>query len=155
MALKLSGDFETASLGSLPTMGAHKYARQPSTRILCFAYAIEEDDPDIWFPEHAKPPKRLLKAIEDPGLEFHAWNAQFEFNIWNECGQVWGLPPLPIERFHCSMARALYWGVPPKLEQASVVVGSNLHKDKKGGTLMRQMTKPRAHKDGSTHLVGP
>ena len=48
------------------------------------------------------------------------------------------------------MARALYWGVPPKLEQASVVVESNLHKDKKAGALMRQMTKPRAHKDGST-----
>jgi DNA polymerase bacteriophage-type len=150
MALKLSGDFETASLGSLPQMGAHKYARQPSTRILCFAYAIDEDDPYVWFPEHASPPKNLIKAAENPGVEFHAWNAQFEFNIWNQCGRVWGLPPLPIERFHCSMARALYWGVPPKLEQAAVVVGSNLQKDRAGAALMRKMTKPRAHKDGST-----
>jgi DNA polymerase len=147
MALKLSGDFETASLGSLPQMGAHKYARQPSTRILCFAYAIEEDDPAVWFPEHQAPPQPLLKAAADPKLEFCAWNAQFEFNVWNVCGKVWRLPPLPIERFHCTMARALYWGAPPKLEQAAPVVGANVNKDKEGARLMRRMTRPRD--DGS------
>jgi DNA polymerase len=149
VALRLSGDFETASIGSLPRIGAHKYACEPSTRILCFAYAIDDDDPVVWFPGLQPPPVYLVSATLDPTLEFHAWNASFEFNIWNACGRKYGLPPLPIDAFHCTMARALYWGVPPKLEQAAIVLKTNVEKDKAGATLMRKMMKPRPHKDGS------
>ena len=131
--MRLSGDFETCSQGDLPRIGAWKYAREPSTRILCFSWAVEDGEPDLWFPPNP-PPRRLLKIIE-AGCEFHAWNAQFEFNIWNAVGRLYGLPPLPIERFHCTMARALYWGVPPKLEQAAQVVGTSVRKDKKGADL--------------------
>jgi DNA polymerase len=143
--MRLSGDFETCSQGDLPRIGAWKYAREPSTRILCFSWAVEDGEPDLWFPPNP-PPRRLLKIIE-AGCEFHAWNAQFEFNIWNAVGRLYGLPPLPIERFHCTMARALYWGVPPKLEQAAQVVGTSVRKDKKGADLMRKMSQPRLLKD--------
>ena len=40
MPLRLSGDFETTSRGSLPQIGAHKYARLPTTRILCFCLCV-------------------------------------------------------------------------------------------------------------------
>jgi DNA polymerase len=149
MALRLSGDFETTSCGSLPQIGAHKYARLPSTRILCFAYAIEEDDPVVWYPTLQPAPADLLSAARDPGLEFRAWNAAFEFNIWNACAIRHGLPPLPIDAFHCTMAQALVWGVPPKLEQAAIVLKTNMEKDKEGAALMRKMMRPRPHKDGS------
>jgi DNA polymerase len=150
MALRLAGDFETTSIGSLPRIGAHKYARLSSTRILCFAYAVEEDDPTVWFPLSEPPPADLIEAACDPQLEFTAWNAAFEFNIWNVCGVRHGLPPLPIERFHCTMARALVWGVPPKLEQAAIVLRTNMQKDKEGAALMRKMMKPRPHKNGDS-----
>ena len=142
-------DFETASRGSLPRIGAHKYARDPSTRILCFAYAIADDDPLIWFPTLQPAPEDLIEAARDPKLEFHAWNAAFEFNIWNACATKHGLPPLGIERFHCTMARGLVWGAPPKLEQAAIVLKTNMEKDKEGAALMRKMMKPRPHKDGT------
>ena len=77
MPIKLSGDFETTSRGSLPQIGAHKYARLPSTRILCFAYALEEDAPVVWFPSRQPPPEDLIEAARAPDLEFHAWNAAF------------------------------------------------------------------------------
>ena len=147
--MRLNGDFETASLGSLPRIGAYKYARDPSTRVLCFAYAIDDGEPVIWFPGLQPPPACLISAALDPKLEFHAWNAAFEFAIWNTCGRRYGLPPLPLEAFHCSMARGLYWGVPPRLEQAALVLRTNVEKDKDGAALMLRMTKPRAHKDGS------
>lgn len=150
MALRLSGDFETASRASLPRVGAHKYARHESTRILCFAYAIGEDDPVVWYPTLQPAPADLIEAALDPELEFHAWNAPFEFNIWNACGVRRGLPPLPIDVFHCTMAKALVWGAPPKLEQAAIVLKTNAEKDKEGAALMRKMMKPRPHKDGST-----
>jgi DNA polymerase len=149
MALKLSGDFETTSRGSLPQIGAHKYARLASTRILCFAYAIEDDEPEIWFPTRQSPPDELIEAARDPELEFRAWNAAFEFNVWNVIAVRHGLPPLGIERFHCTMAQALVWGVPPKLEQAAIALRTNIEKDKEGAKLMRKMMRPRPRKDGS------
>jgi DNA polymerase family A len=142
-------DFETTSAASLPRSGAHKYARDSSTRILCCAYTIDEGDPVVWYPTFQHPPADLIEAVRDPRLEFTAWNAVFEFNIWNACGVALGLPPLPIDAFHCTMARALVWGVPPRLEQAAIVLRTNIEKDKDGAKLMRKMMKPRPHKDGS------
>jgi len=149
MTIRLSGDFETTSRGSLPQIGAHKYARLASTRILCFAYAIDEDDPVVWYPTFQPAPDDLVEATRDPDLEFRAWNAAFEFNIWNVVAVRHGLPPLPIERFHCTMAQALVWGVPPRLEQAAIALHTNIEKDKEGAKLMRKMMRPRPHKDGS------
>ena len=148
MALRLSGDFETTSRGSLPQIGTYKYARDPTTRVLCFAYSINEAKPVVWYPTFQHPPADLLAAACDPTLEFHAWNAVFEFNIWNAaCRSM--LPPLAIERFHCTMAQALVWGVPARLEQAAIVLQSPMEKDKEGAALMRRMMKPRSHKDGT------
>jgi DNA polymerase len=147
MPLKLSGDFETASLANLTQIGAYKYARHPSTRILCFAWAVDNDEPELWFPRYRDPPRELKDAIE-AGCEIHAWNAAFEFNIWNAVATQFDLPPLPIERFHCSMAQATYWGVPPKLEHAAHVVGTNVRKDVEGGKLMQQMCRPRKPRKG-------
>ena len=149
MVLRLSGDFETTSHGSLPQIGAHKYARLPSTRILCFAYTIEEDDPVVWYPTFQPAPDDLIEAAFAPDLEFRAWNAAFEFNIWNACAVRHGLPPLGIERFHCTMAQALVWGVPPRLEQAAIALSTRIEKDKEGAKLMRKMMRPRPHKDSS------
>ena len=149
MTIRLSGDFETTSRGSLPQIGAHKYARLASTRILCFAYAIDEDDPVVWYPTFQPAPDDLVEATRDPDLEFRAWTAAFEFNIWNVVAVRHGLPPLPIERFHCTMAQALVWGVPPRLEQAAIALHTNIEKDKEGAKLMRKMMRPRPHKDGS------
>jgi DNA polymerase bacteriophage-type len=148
MALRLSGDFETFSTGSLPRIGAYRYARLETTLILCFAYAIDDGDPVVWYPLSAPPPADLIAAARNPKLEFRAWNAAFEFNIWNACGVAHGLPPLPIDVFHCTMAQALVWGVPAGLEQAAIVLKTNVEKDKVGARLMRKMMKPRAHKDG-------
>ena len=55
----------------------------------------------------------------------------------------------PIERFHCTMAQALVWGVPPRLEQAAIALRTRIEKDKEGAKLMRKMMRPRPHKDGS------
>jgi hypothetical protein len=66
-------------------MGAHKYAQHQFTRIICLACAIDDQEPEIWFPDDGPPPDLLLIAIES-GAEFHAWNAIFEFAIWNEIG---------------------------------------------------------------------
>jgi DNA polymerase len=147
--LRLSGDFETASQADLSRVGAYNYARHPSTRILCFAWAIGAEEPEVWFSEwDKKPPRRLIDAVQS-GAELHAWNAAFEFCVWNFVGtKLWGLPRLPIDRFHCSMARALYWGIPPKLETAAAVLDLATRKDAEGARLMKLMMSPRVTRTG-------
>ena len=106
-------------------------------------------EPVVWFPSLQPPPEDLIEAALDPELEFRAWNAAFEFNIWNAVAIKHGLTPLPIERFHCTMAQGLVWGVPPRLEQAAIALRTNIEKDKEGAKLMRKMMRPRPHKDGA------
>ena len=39
----LHRDFETRSRASLKTVGAHRYAVDPSTEVLCCAYAVDDE----------------------------------------------------------------------------------------------------------------
>jgi DNA polymerase len=87
--------------------------------------------------------RKLLDAVAD-GAEIHAWNANFEFNVWsNICVPRFDWPPLPIERFHCTMAAAACAGLPMTLDHASRAVASPAHKDKVGHGLMMRMARPR------------
>ena len=85
----------------------------------------------------------LPHAVAD-GAEIHAWNAPFEWAVWNNiCVPQFGWPALPIERFHCTMATAACAGLPMSLDDASQAVGSSFLKDKAGHALMKRMARPR------------
>lgn len=52
-----------------------------------------------------------------------AWNAPFEWAVWNLfCVPRWGWPPLPITQMRCAMAKARAHAWPGKLENAGPVV---------------------------------
>lgn len=148
MVAKVSLDFETASVANLPTVGHHVYAAHPSTRILCLGWAIEREPEQIWFPGTPFP-QRLRRTIEN-GAEVHCWNAAFEHAIWKALGSHYGLPEVDDEQFHCTMARAAFWGLPLKLDQAAQAARLKVAKDAEGHRLMLQMCRPRAYReDGS------
>jgi hypothetical protein len=90
--MRLNGDFESASIGSLPRIGAYKYASDPSTRILCFAYAIDDDEPVVWFPTLQAPPPYLIAAALDPKLEFHLERC-LQVQHLERLRPKYGLPP--------------------------------------------------------------
>ncbi len=145
------GDFETRSAGNLKALGARAYAKHPTTRPWCFAWAIGDDYPEVWTPEEPGAIARLFDFIADGGT-FVAHNAPFELAIWNETmRRDFGWPVLPLCQTRCTMAMAYAMALPASLDGAASAVGMPLRKDKEGYTLMMKMAKPRKmHPDGST-----
>lgn len=148
MPLRAHLDFETASTVDLRKTGAHRYAEDPSTFILCAAWAFDNGPVHRWrIGEPA--PASLLDHIDTNG-EVHAWNLPFEFAIWNRVARrLWGAPKLVLPQCHCTMARAAQVGLPLGLANAAKSLGLADQKDKTGHQLMLQLCKPRRTKDGS------
>ena len=86
---------------------------------------------------------KLLEAVRH-GAEIHAWNAAFEWAVWNNiCVPRYHWPELPIERFFCTMCAAACAGLPMSLDDASRAVASPHVKDKAGYAVMKRMARPR------------
>jgi DNA polymerase len=136
-------DYETRSEIDLKLVGAHVYARHPSTRILCCAYSIDGGPVQAW-PRAAghRMPDDLGTAMLNPKCEMHAWNAQFERLISNHVLDI----DIPIERWHCTAALARARGLPGKLEQALDYLGEapSLAAKRRGTAIMLKWCKPLA-----------
>jgi DNA polymerase len=120
---------------------------------LC-GFALDDAEPECFEFEdtqrtmHEYP---LINAVIN-GAEVHAWNAAFEWNVWNNiCVPRFGWPVLPIEQCHCTMATAACAGLPMSLDEAALAVGSPCIKDVTGHALMMRMARPRSEKGGVYH----
>jgi DNA polymerase bacteriophage-type len=148
----VSLDFELASTLELAAVGSDVWTRCPDTVPILAGFAIDYDAPVRLRPvclefdniDHVYQ-QTLLHAV-DAGAEIHAWNANFEFQVWNNiCVPRFNWPPLPIERFHCTMAAAACAGLPLNLDEASQAVVSPFTKDKAGHAVMLRMARPRRY----------
>lgn len=118
-------DFETQSLVDLKKAGAERYSRDPSTNILCLTWY---NDPLWWVWSPLFPcelaTKALMQAASDPNIMFVAHNAGFEEAIWrNIMVPGYKFPPMPLERWDCTMAACAVRGYPLKLEFAAAWSG--------------------------------
>lgn len=138
----LHGDFETRSAVDLTKCGADVYARDPSTDILCFSYAF--DDEPVSLITYGEPlPARVRTHIESGGT-LCAWNAAFERVIWQQvCTRKYRWPELKVEQIDCAMVRAYAMGLPGSLEKAAAAVGIADGKDMAGNRVMRQISQPK------------
>lgn len=149
-------DYETRSRADLRKVGGYEYARHPSTRILCAAWAIGTLDQLLsgdyqvqsWSPAlDPRAPEGLVRALADPSITLVAHNAFFEQVITRfvlaKFARRAELHVIPHERWICtaSMARAL--ALPGKLEMACAALGLRVQKDMEGHRLMMKMSKPR------------
>ena len=107
-------DFETASKADLRKVGVDNYSRDPSTRVLMLALAINDGPAGLWEP-HKRPgiPASLQKLIDDPDVIFVAHNAAFERAIFKNVLGV-DIPPC---RWICTMAMAYSLALPGSLDQ--------------------------------------
>jgi len=139
-------DLEVRSKVDLKKHGVHRYARDPSTRLVCVSFSfphlkrygvwapkdlraglesgIDEDLPDLWR-EH------LAKG----GLAV-AWNAQFDRLVLQHTGE---LPAPTIDQTLCAQAQAESYGLPGKLEKAADVLKVPVQKDRRGKILIRKL----------------
>jgi DNA polymerase len=145
-------DFETRSRVSLKRHGISRYARDPSTYVLCLSYGMNPKEVDTWFPPVGgsmanfkwPPMPDLIRFAIEQGWEFHAHNASFEQHIWwYIMHHQLGWPVVPANKWRCTAAKAAYANCPRALEQVGIWFGLNDDgKDKEGHKLMKSMTTP-------------
>ena len=144
-------DFETRSAIDLAEQGLDIYANDESTEVLCIAFGTSPENVMVVRPD--SPNKGILL---DGGLLEHvrqggkiqAWNAMFEYAIWNcVCVPKYGWPPLKLEQCIDSMAIAAANNVPQSLGDCSIFMNSEYKKDLTGRTLIQKLCKPMKTKD--------
>jgi len=147
-------DFESRSHCDIWSSGAWVYSQHPTTEILCLAYAIDEGpvqivtrDQFINIIHFGIPCQDLIQAIQDGSL-LCAHNALFEQSIWrNILVPVYGFPRVPINRFRCTMAKALARSLPRSLKDVGRALNAPILKSDEGYRTMIKLCKPKP--DGS------
>jgi DNA polymerase len=143
-------DFEVSGVAELPKVGADVWTKRPDTYPTLLSFAIDNGPVDTFVFDsrnhHLSTAgvRERLAVVTDPHVEIHAWNAAFEFMVWNNiCVRRYKWPPLPLDRFHCTMARAACAGLPMSLDQASQAMQTGWLKDTAGARNMKRMARPR------------
>jgi DNA polymerase len=138
-------DFETRSRAPLKDVGLDIYANDKSTEVLCIAFGTATDNGDVVKvakPTEATQLDRLLNHVASGG-KIAAWNAMFEYAIWNcVCVPKYGWPPLKLEQCIDTMAIAAANNVPQGLDDAGIFMDSEHKKDAVGKRLIMKLSKP-------------
>lgn len=151
----LSIDIETYSSVPIAKAGLYKYAQSPDFEILLFAWSWNFGPVQICdLTTENQLPESVLKALPDPEIQKHAYNAAFE---WYCLSRYLGAM-LPISQWRDTMLHALYCGYPASLDAASKALG--LSEDKRklqtGKALIRTFCvpcKPTARNGGRTRVL--
>jgi len=137
-------DFETRSFADLPEVGLDKYANCLSTEVLCIAWGTDPDQVHVRHPLFKN--DELLDHVRNGG-KIQAWNAIFEYAIWNcVCVPKYGWPPLKLEQCIDTMAIAAANNVPQSLGDAAIFMDANQQKDIRGRYLIQKLCKPHKGK---------
>jgi DNA polymerase len=147
-------DLETRGQAALNKVGVHVYAADPTTEVLCCAYAIADGPVQLWLPGAAVPAE-FIEAAANPAWIIVAHNDAFETAIERhimEPRHDW--PSIPAERRRCTLAMSLACGLPGRLSAVADALELRNRKDAAGARLMQQLSKPRRpHKDESPDQV--
>ena len=154
MTLRVELDFETKSMVDLKKHGAQVYAQDPSTKVICLCYAIDDDESDElapiqeWWPgkNHYSSggdamPLDLFQALEDPDTILEAHHYSFEVFIWMYVMKRmfgWEIPAL--SQWRCTLAVACYLCLPPALDKLGWLLFKQ-RKNPKGGRLITKYCK--------------
>ena len=140
-------DFETRSETDLVEYGLDIYANDPSTEVLCIAFGTQPNNVEVCSESqpHITKDKGLFKLLDHVanGGKIQAWNAMFEYAIWNcVCVPKYGWPELKLEQCVDSMAIAAANNIPQSLGDAALFIDANQQKDTRGRYLIQKLCKP-------------
>ena len=135
-------DFETRSHIELKDQGLDIYANDDTTEVLCIAFGTDINNVCVATPDALYPEEDFLQHVAKGG-KIQAWNAMFEYAIWNcVCVPKYGWPPLKLEQCIDTMAIAAANNVPQSLDDAGTFLNSNYQKDPAGKRLIQKLCKP-------------
>lgn len=131
---------------ALDNWGLDRYARHPATRVLLFAYAIDDGPVQLWDCYHTdQPPVDLVWRLKDPHTRLIAHNAQFDrVVLMHRLGLV-----VPYERWYCTRARAYAHGLPGDLDLLSKIfkLGDDAKLGERGAELIQLFCEQGADPD--------
>ena len=136
----LSIDIETYSDVSIRDAGAQRYTADPSFEILLFAYSYDAAPVQIIdLAQGEQLPGWLVKAMHDPDVIKHAYNAAFEIGCLSK---VYGR--MDPAQWRCTMVHGLYAGYTAGLDITGKVLGLPEDKQKlsTGRALIRYFCVP-------------
>ena len=134
-------DFETRSNIDLKDRGLDVYANDSSTEVICIAYGIDSSSVLVKSPELMKYSKLIAHVAQ--GGKIAAWNAIFEYAIWNAvCVPKYGWPPLKLDQCIDTMGVAAANNIPQGLEDAAIFMNAKYKKDPIGKKLIQKLCKP-------------
>jgi DNA polymerase len=138
-------DFETRSFADLPEVGLDKYANCLSTEVLCIAWGTSPDNVCVATPDVLEDEEHELISHVRNGGKIAAWNAMFEYAIWNcVCVPKYGWPELKLEQCIDTMAVAAANNVPQSLDDAGLFMNAQYQKDPIGKRLIQKLCKPNS-----------
>jgi DNA polymerase bacteriophage-type len=136
--LPLTVDVESRSRADIECCGSTKYAKHPSTEVLCVKYGYTVDDVKTWLPGNPIPPE-----FSDERIPLAAQRAGFEVAMFKHCLPRYGFPSIPNTRWRCSAAMAGYAGLPQGLDKISEKLDlGQWGKDKAGHENMLKLCRP-------------
>jgi len=134
-------DFESRSQADIWTCGAYRYAEDPTTEILCLAWAV--DDGPVRGATKGHELKQSiceLNALVVEGAEFHAHNAFFERCMWRfQFSPKYSARPIPIRQWRCTAAKVAAHALPRALANAAGALGCTHKKDLDGAKVMKAL----------------
>jgi len=130
-------DFETFShVTKLDKVGSYRYFDDPSTDVLCGAYAFDNGPIKLWWPGDDYP-------FGDFDGTFLAWNAGFERWCTNHVmTELYDWEHIPLRRWQCVAAQARCQALPGSLDKAAQFCKLPYKKDMQGHRIMLNLCKP-------------
>ena len=144
-------DFETRSTIDLAEQGLDIYANDDTTEVLCIAWGNKPDNVSVGVPQPSKNWQdtkgnillHVLLSHVEAGGKIQAWNAMFEYAIWNcVCVPKYGWPSLKLEQCIDTMAIAAASNIPQALGDAAIFMDASHQKDTRGRLLIQKLCKP-------------
>jgi DNA polymerase len=115
MNKKLHIDIETYSSIDIKTAGAYKYMESVDFEILMTGFAFDDEPVElIDMAQGEQLPKRFIEGLNNPSIEKHAHNANFERRAFIVYGY-----DVDAAEWRCSAVKAAYCGLPSSLDGAS------------------------------------
>lgn len=145
-AMIYSIDFETRSKANLPDVGLDIYANDPTTEVLCIAFGNNPETVNVLPPQNPSTNQLwpLMQHVSKGG-KIAAWNAMFEYAIWNcVCVPKYHWPKLKLEQCIDTMAVAAANNIPQGLDEAGAFMDAQYQKDPIGKRLIQKLCKPNS-----------
>ena len=136
-------DYETRSRCDLRTRGSYNYAQDPSTEVICMAYAFDDEDVQLWTPDLPFPKRIAQHFFSEDQIRAH--NAGFDRLITEfVLCQDYKVPTPLLTQWYCTAAQARANCAPGSLEDVGRFASTSMRKDHRGSQLIRLLCIPKA-----------